>query len=51
LGVLPIGGSFRAENVDAFVRLLTTGGELVAERPGPNRVLLRRAGSPTVVAP
>lgn len=51
LGALPIGGSFRAENVDAFVRLLTTGGELVAERPGPNRVLLRRAGGRTVVEP
>lgn len=42
LGVLPIGGSFRAENVDAFVRLLTAGGEIVAERPEPNRVVLRR---------
>ena len=51
LGTLPIGGSFRAENVDAFVRLLTTGGELVAERPSPNRVLLRRAGGRTVVEP
>jgi transmembrane sensor len=51
LGTLPIGGSFRAENVDAFVRVLTTGGELVAERPSPNRVLLRRAGGRTVVEP
>jgi transmembrane sensor len=42
LGVLLIGGSFRAENVDAFVRLLTAGGEIVAERPAPNRVVLRR---------
>ncbi len=51
LAVLPIGGSFRAENVEAFVRLLTAGGEMVAERPGPNRVVLRRSGGAAVVKP
>jgi len=43
LGVLPIGGSFRAENVDAFVRLLAAGGDIVVEWPTPNRVVLRPA--------
>ncbi len=41
LGTLPIGGSFRAENVDAFVRLLTSGGDLAADRPAPGRIVLR----------
>jgi transmembrane sensor len=44
LGALPIGGSFRAENVDAFVRLLVSDGEIAVERPAPNRVVLRKAG-------
>lgn len=42
LGGLPVGGSFRAENVDAFVRLLVTGNDIVAERPDAGRVVLRR---------
>ena len=42
LAQLPIGGSFRAENVDSFVRLLASGGYVAAERPTPTRVLLRR---------
>ncbi|ACB76781.1 FecR family protein [Opitutus terrae] len=41
LGSLPVGGSFRAENVDAFVRLLTSNGELVAE-PAGDVIVLRR---------
>lgn len=41
LGALPIGGSFRAENADAFVRLLTSSGDIVAERPEPHRIVLR----------
>jgi transmembrane sensor len=41
MGALPIGGSFRAENVDAFVRLLASGGDIVAERPEPHRIVLR----------
>ncbi len=43
LGALTIGGSFRAENVDAFVRLLEAGGDLAADRPDTRRVVLRRA--------
>ncbi len=43
LAILPIGGSFRAENVDAFVRLLESGGDVAAERVGANRVILRKA--------
>jgi transmembrane sensor len=43
LAVLPIGGSFRAENVDAFVRLLESGGDVAAERVGSNRIILRKA--------
>lgn len=42
LGGLPVGGSFRAENVDAFVRLLVTGNDIVAERSDAGRVVLRR---------
>lgn len=41
LAALPIGGSFRAENVDAFVRLLESGGDIVADRSDPARILLR----------
>lgn len=43
LGALPIGGSFRAENADAFVRLLTSSGDIAAERPEPLRIVLRPA--------
>ncbi len=39
---LPIAGSFRAENVDAFVRLLTSGGDIVSEQPDATRIMLRR---------
>jgi transmembrane sensor len=51
LAAVPIGGSFRAENVDAFVRLLTAGGEVTVERPEPNRMVLRRAGGPGSAKP
>lgn len=43
LYALPIGGSFRAENVDAFVRLFASSGDVVVERPSPDRIVLRRA--------
>jgi transmembrane sensor len=43
LATLPIGGSFRAENVEAFVRLLASGGEIVVERSDALRIVLRRA--------
>lgn len=43
LGTRPVGGSFHAENVEAFVRLVTSGGEIVAERPAADRIVLRKA--------
>jgi transmembrane sensor len=43
LAKMPIGGSFRAENVEAFVRLLTRDNDFIADRPEPNRIVLRRA--------
>ncbi len=39
LARLPVGGSFRAENVDAFIRLLTSSGEITADYLG-DRVIL-----------
>ena len=42
LGELPIGGSFRAENVEAFVRLLSSGGGIDVERPDLSRIILRK---------
>ncbi len=42
LASLPVGGSFRAENVDAFVRLLTSSGDITADYSG-DRVILRPA--------
>lgn len=42
LGALPIGGSFRPDNVDAFVRLLTADNDITEERPDPRRIVLRR---------
>jgi len=42
LGALPIGGSFRTENVEAFVRLLALGNEIAVERPQPGRIVLRK---------
>ncbi len=50
LGALPIGGSFRAEHADAFLRLLESGGEIAVERPAPDRVVLRRR-VPAAAAP
>jgi transmembrane sensor len=41
LASLPIGGTFRAENLEAFVRLLSTNNDVVAERPDPERIVLR----------
>ena len=40
---IPIGGSFRAENVDAFLRLLASDNEIVVERPDAAHVILRKA--------
>ena len=43
LSALPIGGSFRAENVEGFVRLLTAGNDLVVDRPDALRLVLGKA--------
>lgn len=42
LGALPIGGSFGAENVESFVRLLSSNGDVRVERPSADRIVLRR---------
>lgn len=36
-----LGGTFRADNIDAFVRLLETGFEITAERHGETEIVLR----------
>jgi transmembrane sensor len=43
LANLPVGGSFRPENVEAFVRLLVSDGAIRAERPDANRIVLHPA--------
>ena len=43
LRALPVGGSFRADNVEAFVRLLALDSEITADRVAPDRFVLRRA--------
>ncbi len=42
LATLPVGGNFRAENVDAFVRLLVSDGDVTAEQPDATHMVLRR---------
>jgi len=42
LAALPVGGSFRAENVEAFVRLLESGGDVTVDRADAARLVLRR---------
>jgi transmembrane sensor len=42
LRLLPVGGSFRADNVEAFVRLLALDNEITAERVAPDRIVLRK---------
>lgn len=41
LATLPIGGTFRAENLEAFVRLFATNNDVAIERPDAGRILLR----------
>src|SRR6185312_16708188 len=43
LRTLPVSGSFRAENVEAFVRLLAQSGDILVNRPSPARIVLRKA--------
>jgi transmembrane sensor len=40
---MPVDGSFRPENVEAFVRLLESDRSISAERVGQERIILRRA--------
>lgn len=42
LGTLPVGGSFRADNVEAFVRLITSSEQIEAVRAPGERIVLRR---------
>jgi len=41
LGSMSVGGSFDADNVEAFVRLLASNDDLAVERPAPDRIVLR----------
>lgn len=43
VGAILIGGSFRPENLDAFVRLLATENDVVVTRPTLERIELRKA--------
>jgi len=43
LATLPVGGSFRPEDVEAFVRLLESGGDVVVDRTDESLLVLRRA--------
>ena len=43
LGTLPIGGTFRPDNVEGFVRLLSTTLDIRAERNGGDETVLRRS--------
>lgn len=43
LAEVPIGGSWRAKNVEAFVRMLAANPEIAIERPTTDRIILRRA--------
>jgi transmembrane sensor len=42
LVAMPVDGSFRPENVEAFIRLLESEGSIRAERVGKDRIILRR---------
>lgn len=43
LADLPVGGSFGADNVEAFVRLLCSSGDIEAEYPAADHIVLRTA--------
>lgn len=43
LGERPVGGTFAADNVEAFVRLLQSSGDISVERRGEHEIVLRRA--------
>ncbi|WP_438480548.1 FecR family protein [Oleiharenicola lentus] len=46
IATIPIGGSFRSGNVDAFLRLLASTNEITVERVEPNQVILRSQKNP-----
>lgn len=39
---MPVGGSFAADNVETFVRLLSSNGDLTAEQVTPEQIVLRK---------
>ena len=43
LGVRVVGGTFRHDDVETFVRMLENSGDITAERAGADRIVLRRA--------
>jgi transmembrane sensor len=43
LGQRPVGGTFRSDRVETFVQLLEKSGDVTVERPGENRIVLRKA--------
>ena len=43
LATLPVGGSFRPENVESFVHLLASNGDIIVERTSPDRIVLRKS--------
>ena len=43
LAALPVGGSFRPENVESFIRLLESGNEILVDRSDATRLVLRSA--------
>ncbi|BET66990.1 FecR family protein [Opitutales bacterium ASA1] len=45
LAALPVGGSFRASNLEGFLRLLASDGEIVVDASDPDRIRLRANSS------
>ena len=43
LAKMPVGGSFAADNVETFVRLLSSNGDLTAEHVNADQIILRKA--------
>lgn len=46
LGHRVVGGSFRADHVETFVRLLEDSRDVTVERPAPDRIILRKVAAP-----
>ena len=43
LANMAVGGSFAADNIDSFIRLFTSNGDIVADRSTPGVIVLRKA--------